>query len=76
MELLQVLEMLLGILGGAAAVLAHAELGASLHVAEGQLDLVHFVEVRLEAAALRELAVALGAVEGSDAFLNRNKVAI
>ena len=39
MELLQVVQMLLGVLGRDAAVLAHVQLGAPLLVAEAELDL-------------------------------------
>lgn len=67
MKLLQVLEMLLGHFGRAAAVLAHVEFGASLLVAERELDLMHLVEMRLETAPLRELAVALVTLERTHA---------
>lgn len=67
MECLQVFQVFFRVLGRATAVLAHVQLGTSLLVLERELDLVHFVQVRLETAALRELAVAFGALERSHA---------
>jgi hypothetical protein len=63
MKLLQMFQMLFGHLGCAATVFAHVQLGATLFVLERQLDLMHLVQMRLETAALRELAIALEALK-------------
>ena len=64
---LDVQEVLGGVLRGAAAVLAHVQLGSPLLVAEGQALAVHLPLVRLQAAALGE-GLAAVALEGLDAW--------
>lgn len=55
--------MLFGHFGRAPAILANVEFSATFFVAKRELDLVYFVQVRLETATLRELAVAFAALE-------------
>ena len=64
---LDVQEVLGGVLRGAAAVLAHVQLGSPLLVAEGQVLAVHLALVRLQAAALGEGLTAV-TLEGLDAW--------
>ena len=59
--------MLLGTLGGAAAVFAHVQFSATLLVLERELNLMHFIQVRLQAAALSKLAIAFEALKGTHA---------
>lgn len=63
MKLLQVFQMLFGLFGRVAAVLAHIQLGSSLFVLEAQLHLMYLVQMRLETAALSELALAFETLE-------------
>ena len=65
MLIFQVLQMLLWIFGSAAAVFAHVQLSTSLFVAVDKLNLMHLVQVGLQAAALCKSALAVVALKGS-----------